>query len=1109
MWAKGGVTCKDSPTLKEYYATLLFSCGCDCYESLKMEGFHDDDFGELYATDIQLPNATPKDDEEEEENSDVNSDSVNVEHENNTESDNGDCVASDSDSDDDGLKIVLNDDDLPAGVVNCSQEGHGDEPKLQCGRSRGGSMFENNSKANTSMGMASYILSLNKNRWNGDTGILNASSSSHVQCGYGSFLPWYWGIFDVNIDTLMEKPWKVTGVDITDYFNFGFDESTWKQYCASLEQLWRTSLQTGISVDDSAKRNQEAAREQTDPIISGNVHFPSSDCGLPKGRAIQVEDSIVERPPSIDVRRPRSRDSNIIEIKLLESSDDHSGSGNSIVMDASLEREDIVGNNRNILNSSSECDELLSEDQLEVVKISEDSSAQKRSGLIPGVVGDEHQYQADQHSDDTAPILEGEIEAGEGGGVDTFSSYPCWIESELSLGDQEHSLTSYTDSDSEASDNSVRDDKDKSLIPLRRKSMNSVVDTKESSSFYCKNSKNNIFNEKTANVAYNSRTRGPFRKEWRHQSARNESSYKMNKHIENDNDDVFTFFKSSARDPSLLRCQFVDYGKHKSQVLGSHKNRGASYNRGTKRSYYFGGEKVVDDLVTRHSKYYREDREIFRENTHRYDRKGGDAGNYFFKLGPQISDSEDRKRDWYHPGCGYSGDDLSPCSYRESRPFFSNHSCYPDKEWVIQRRAMADKSHFIERNYDNDFDECEFEFPNKSYRMSTSASEREMESLHKKHEEQFLHFGRDSRRSLRRERHCDRPALVLDNLCSGEMEDNCTHYQISNMKYRRQSYTDSVRKYAYGTRVNENFEGYGRQKHARDSRASEWSCGYTDGTEDEDLTIYPVEEYQFYRSPSKFLNLTEDEIICRRHEIHSTTLHAKVQSDDMKLQWRQLNMPSKGSRKHLKGSSEIMCRSKGGQAALRCGKSVNLIDGEGKSHVRSSKVLCSGRLEYVDQGIARKRRASVGFVESHKKIKIFNYTKYESNHENEKWRQNVPDQGQQESSDIEEGQIVTEEPYVEVSVSRRDVSQGAAGTGSVKNRLLQNENSSNQFIGGYDSQRILDSLAKMEKRRERFKQPITIKKEAEESLKLNNDSVVHTGEMKQHRPARKRRWLGD
>lgn len=168
-------------------------------------------------------------------------------------------------------------------------------------------------------------------------------------------------------------------------------------------------------------------------------------------------------------------------------------------------------------------------------------------------------------------------------------------------------------------------------------------------------------------------------------------------------------------------------------------------------------------------------------------------------------------------------------------------------------------------------------------------------------------------------------------------------------------------------------------------------------------------------------------------------------------------------------------------------------------------------LENLNQGIAKKRRASADFDESYKASKL-DTSKYESNHESKKRLQieNLPDKGQKESSDIEEGQIVTEEePYTDASVSRRDASEGPVGTDSVKKRMSQNENSSDQYIGGYDSQRILDSLAKMEKRRERFKQPITMKKEVEESMKLNNDSIVYTGEMKQHRPVRKRRWIGN
>ncbi|XP_061358635.1 FIP1[V]-like protein [Gastrolobium bilobum] len=1073
-----------------------------------MEDFNDDDFGELYATDVEVPNTFPKEEEEEEEEeANANSNGVNLDQEKNNDSVNDNCVASDSDDDDD-LNIVLNDEDIPAGVVGCDEDGDGDEGddhgselvskngirgghgsrffhhKAKYTRSRG-SMFVNNMNANTSMGMASYCPSLNKGSQNGD--MCAAANPMVVQCGYGSFLPWYWSIFNVNIDTLKEKPWKVPGVEKTDYFNFGFNESTWKLYCASLEQLWQTSLQTGISVDESAKLNQEAMREHIDQVVSGSVIYPSSDGKLPKGRAIQVEDSMFERQPSIDVRRPRSRDSDvIIQIKVLESSDDCSGSGNSIVMDTSLEGESILGNNRNMFNSSSEREDVLSEDQLEDVKNSEDSSIQERSGLIPGVDEDEHQNQADQHSEDTAEIPGGEIKAEEGGGIDTCNSDPCWIESELSLGDQEHSLTSYRDSDSEASENSVQVDDEKSLSPLRRKSMNSVTDLKECLPLYCKSSKNKSLNRQAVNIPYYSRTRGPFEKEWRHQGVRHEPGSNLNEHIENKND-VSSILMSS-------------YDRHKGQLQGfvSHKRRDVSYNREAKRSCYYSGEKVVNDPVqTVHSKYsYREDQESFRENINRYDRKNGDVRDHFFKPSSRMEDSEDRERDWYRAGCRYSSDDPSPHSYGESRLFLQKHSSFPGKERDTQRRIMNGKSHFRDRNCNNDFYDCEFEFQNKSYIMSTSAADREMESFDNEHEEQFPHIDRDWR-SVRRVRPCDRSSLVLDNLWYGKMGDKCqkyTHHQTSNYRYHRQSYIDSGRNYVFSARVSETFGDRGRYKHAKDNGGCDWSCGYTDTTEDEDLTIYPVEEYQFNRSPSEFLNWAEDDIIRRHHETRAASLC----------------MPRRGTENCIKGSSKITCTSKHGQAVLRCRKSVDLVNGEGKFHARKSGVLCNGRLEYIDQGISKKQRAFVGFDESHKKAIKFDTSKYESNHENKKWLQNLPDKGQkEESSDIEEGQIVTEEPYIEASVSRRDVSEGAALTDGVKKRISQKENNCDQFIGGYDNQRIIDSIAKMEKRRERFKQPITMKKEAEESLKLNNDSIIDTGEIKQHRPARKRRWVGN
>lgn len=38
-------------------------------------------------------------------------------------------------------------------------------------------------------------------------------------------------IYDFDLETLKDKPWLKPGADITDYFNYGFTEKSWKKYC--------------------------------------------------------------------------------------------------------------------------------------------------------------------------------------------------------------------------------------------------------------------------------------------------------------------------------------------------------------------------------------------------------------------------------------------------------------------------------------------------------------------------------------------------------------------------------------------------------------------------------------------------------------------------------------------------------------------------------------------------------------------------------------------------------------------------------------------------------------------------------------------------------------
>ncbi|KAK9730092.1 Fip1 motif [Popillia japonica] len=42
---------------------------------------------------------------------------------------------------------------------------------------------------------------------------------------------------EYNLDSLEEKPWRKPGADITDYFNYGFNEDTWRAYCERQKRL--------------------------------------------------------------------------------------------------------------------------------------------------------------------------------------------------------------------------------------------------------------------------------------------------------------------------------------------------------------------------------------------------------------------------------------------------------------------------------------------------------------------------------------------------------------------------------------------------------------------------------------------------------------------------------------------------------------------------------------------------------------------------------------------------------------------------------------------------------------------------------------------------------
>lgn len=44
-------------------------------------------------------------------------------------------------------------------------------------------------------------------------------------------------IYDQDLASMEDKPWQKPGADMTDYFNYGFTEDTWNQYCERQKKL--------------------------------------------------------------------------------------------------------------------------------------------------------------------------------------------------------------------------------------------------------------------------------------------------------------------------------------------------------------------------------------------------------------------------------------------------------------------------------------------------------------------------------------------------------------------------------------------------------------------------------------------------------------------------------------------------------------------------------------------------------------------------------------------------------------------------------------------------------------------------------------------------------
>ncbi|XP_062348777.1 pre-mRNA 3'-end-processing factor FIP1 isoform X15 [Cinclus cinclus] len=128
-------------------------------------------------------------------------------------------------------------------------------------------------------------------------------------------------LLEVDLDSFEDKPWRKPGADLSDYFNYGFNEDTWKAYCEKqkrirmgLEILPVTSTTNKITVQQGRTGNleKELAVQSTKPDFTSPPALFKS--GIPANRRISGTIDVIGQTITIsrvEGRRRANENSNI------------------------------------------------------------------------------------------------------------------------------------------------------------------------------------------------------------------------------------------------------------------------------------------------------------------------------------------------------------------------------------------------------------------------------------------------------------------------------------------------------------------------------------------------------------------------------------------------------------------------------------------------------------------------------------------------------------------------------------------------------------------------------------------------------------------------------
>lgn len=88
-------------------------------------------------------------------------------------------------------------------------------------------------------------------------------------------------VLEVDVESFEEKPWRKPGADLSDYFNYGFNEDTWKAYCEKQKRL-RMGLEVSAVGSVTSKITVQQGRTGNDKDSSSlPVHTSKAEFTAP------------------------------------------------------------------------------------------------------------------------------------------------------------------------------------------------------------------------------------------------------------------------------------------------------------------------------------------------------------------------------------------------------------------------------------------------------------------------------------------------------------------------------------------------------------------------------------------------------------------------------------------------------------------------------------------------------------------------------------------------------------------------------------------------------------------------------------------------------------